>query len=244
MNVISAASSAIACANIALIKYWGKRETARNLPAVGSISLTLEALRTETTVKFDPLLDKDSLAINQMAVPETQRLRVSRFLDLIRREAGHHTYASVTSTNNFPTGAGLASSASAFAALTLAAANAAGLTLTEKELSVLARQGSGSAARSVYGGIVEMKAGHDLTGDDDYAMQLADENYWDLKLLILITSVSPKGIGSTDAMNATAVTSAYYQKWVDTADQDLAEMRVAIEQKDFDKLGELAEYSA
>ena len=130
-----------ACANIALVKYWGKRDAALNLPAAGSLSLTLAGLVTETTVQFDTALERDQLTLDGAASDAT---RLTPFLDLVRAHAGSSTRARVISRNDFPTASGLASSASGFSALALAATRAAGLTLPPRELSVLARKGSGS----------------------------------------------------------------------------------------------------
>jgi diphosphomevalonate decarboxylase len=235
---------AIACANIALVKYWGKRDHILNLPAVGSISITLKDLQTKTKVLFRPDLKEDILKINEQNATNQQQQRVENFLDIIRNKYKVSYFAEVNSINNFPTGAGLASSASAFAAISLASTGALGLRLSKSQLSVLARRGSGSAARSIYGGFVEMKTGTDPEGNDDYAVQLETENYWDLRIIILITSKEQKSIGSTAAMNSCADTSAYYQPWVDSSVSDLREMRDAIQKKDLTKLGEIAEVSA
>ncbi len=235
--------TAIAHANIALVKYWGKRDEKLNLPAVGSISLTLQELSTETSVIFDPGLEKDTLVLNGQAAPTRQEQRVSRFLDLIRGESNVGAYANVSSQNNFPTGAGLASSASAFAALALAASRAAGLNLSGRELSILARQGSGSAARSLFGGFVEMHKGISENGSDAYAEPIAPADHWGIRLLICITEEREKAIGSTEGMKRTASTSPYYNEWVDTSPQDMVAMRQAILSRDFTAMGELAEAS-
>jgi diphosphomevalonate decarboxylase len=237
-------AKAVACANIALIKYWGKRDTALNLPAVGSISLTLEALKTETRVTFNPELEKDQLLINEKPASESQGKRVETFLDIVREKSGTRFHADVTSLNNFPTGAGLASSASAFAALSLAATEASDLRMDKKDLSKLSRRGSGSAARSIFGGFVEMRKGDNPEGKDDFAVQIASRDYWDLRVIILITSAEEKEVGSTEAMKLSADTSPYYENWVKTSDKDLKEMKNAIIEKDIEKLGDLAEYSA
>ena len=159
--------TARACANIALVKYWGKRDSALNLPATGSLSLTLDALTTETTVEFDPALAADTLELDGVAVDVR---RIAGFLDRVRLRAGLATFARVVSRNNFPTASGLASSASGFAALALAASRAAKLQLDDQSLSALARHGSGSAARSIFGGFVRMHAG--ATDAEAYAEPL------------------------------------------------------------------------
>lgn len=235
--------TARACSNIALIKYWGKRDTHLNLPAVGSISVTLNDLHTTTTVDFNGQYNNDQLFLNGRRSGPEETTRVSAFLDRIRRRAGIKKYALVESENNFPTAAGLASSASAFAALSLAAAKAARLEISESELSVLARLGSGSAARSLFGGFVEMKQGEKDDGSDSFAFQLYPKDYWDLRLLIAVTSTDKKKIGSTDGMKLSKETSPYYNQWVASSHGDLTDMRDALKSRDFQKLGELSELS-
>lgn len=236
-------TTAIAHSNIALIKYWGKSNQKLNIPAVDSISITLKELSTKTTVRISENLEKDTLILNNRPAVEKQRLRISRFLDLIRHEKKFDFPLEIKSENNFPTAAGLASSASGFAALALAASKAAGLNLSSFELSELARKGSGSAARSIYGGFVHMHRGDEKSGMDAVADQLYDENYWDLRLLILVTSIKEKEIGSTEGMNLSAKTSPYYKNWIQSSIGDISEMKNAIVKKDFEKLGELSEFS-
>lgn len=238
---ITNSATAVAHANIALIKYWGKRAEVLNLPAVGSISLTLDALKTETTVSFDSELQKDSMELNGKLTAEPSLKRVSRFLDYIG--GVNRSPASIVSTNNFPTAAGLASSASGFAALALSATSALNLDLEDVELSKLARIGSGSAARSIYGGFVEMKCGNTDDGNGDYAISLFEQDYWDVRMLIAITSPDEKTVGSTEGMNRTANTSPFYSAWVQSQTADLDEMRLALKAKDFQKVGELTEHS-
>ncbi|APF20589.1 diphosphomevalonate decarboxylase [Caldithrix abyssi] len=236
-------AKARAHSNIALIKYWGKRDERLNLPAVGSISLTLSALWTETEIEFSPQFQTDQLILNDKTASPEETGRTSRFLDVLRKLAGINHKAVIQSHNNFPTAAGLASSASGFAALTLAAARALHLSLSRKELSVLARQGSGSAARSIPGGFVEMHAGQSADGSDAFAEPIAPPAHWDIRLLIGITSGAAKKIGSTAGMNLSKTTSPYYQAWIDAQHADLTAMRQAILDRDFERLGELSEYS-
>ncbi|NOX87522.1 MAG: diphosphomevalonate decarboxylase [Calditrichaeota bacterium] len=230
-------------ANIALIKYWGKRDARLNLPAVGSISLTLSTLRSETEIVFSDEIEQDVLFLNGQKAKPKEVARVSSFLDLIRDRAKIKQKARINSFNNFPTAAGLASSASGFAALTLAATRALRLNLSARELSVLARRGSGSAARSIFGGFVEMHKGVSDDGSDAFAEQLFPPDYWDIRLLIGITSEQPKKVGSTDGMTLSKETSPYYRNWIETQEYDLQQMREAIKTKDFPKLGELSEHS-
>jgi diphosphomevalonate decarboxylase len=230
--------------NIALIKYWGKRDAALNLPAVGSISLTLDGLSTETSVAFRPELDADEFLLDgEPADPA----RVSRLLDLVRDRAHIADHAVVSSTNDFPTGAGLASSASGFAALALAATAAAltdGAELPDaRELSILARRGSGSAARSLFGGVVELHRGTRPDGTDSFATPLLGPDDWPLRVVVAITDTQPKLVTSTTGMGETASSSPFYPAWVATAEDDLAGARAAIAARDFERLGELTEYS-
>jgi len=241
-----ATAVARAHSNIALVKYWGKRDAALNTPAVGSISVTLDALHTDTRVTFRPDLAADEFWLAGARSPVT---RISRVLDLVRGHAAGSGLptaglnAVVSSTNNFPTGAGLASSASGFAALAVAATGAAGLTLPERELSILARHGSGSAARSIFGGFAEMHAGTAVDGSDAYAEQLLDRAAWPLMVVVAITEHGEKSINSTIGMNESKATSPFYPAWLDSADDDLVEMRDAIRDRDFARLGELSEYN-
>src|SRR5919109_2858948 len=157
-------AAALALANIAFIKYWGNRDNTLRLPMNGSISMNLDGLYTRTTVSFQPSLPYDELIINGHEVRGPGLDRISYVLDIIRGMANIFDRAEVISENNFPSGAGIASSASAFAALALAGSKAAGMNLSEPELSRLARRGSGSAARPIPGGFVEWQAG---TSDED-----------------------------------------------------------------------------
>jgi diphosphomevalonate decarboxylase len=233
-------ATARAPSNIALIKYWGKRDIALNLPATGSISVTLDALATTTTVVFDEARASDEIRLNGMPAGPAAR-RITRFLDLIRSEYGVTAHAHVETENDFPTGAGLASSASGFAALALACNEALDLGLTRYDLSALARRGSGSAARSLIGGFAEMLPGTADDGSDAYAIQLADPGHVPLTMLIAITSRSPKAVGSTEGMQRTQRTSPYHPAWVEATTHDLDAMRDAIGDAVLEEIGLLAE---
>jgi diphosphomevalonate decarboxylase len=233
-------TTARACANIALVKYWGKRDSVRNLPAAGSLSLTLAALITETTVEWDGSLERDELSLNGKPAPAD-----SEFLDLVRTVAGFTKRARIVSENRFPTASGLASSASGFAALALAASRAAGLDLPPRELSVLARRGSGSAARSIFGGFVRMHAGTQVDGMDAYATPIETTFSVDVRMVIAIVGGGvPKTHGSRDAMEHCAATSPLYRAWVDCVPRDLETAEAAIAKRDIQALGELAEANA
>ncbi|MBL0216484.1 MAG: diphosphomevalonate decarboxylase [Myxococcales bacterium] len=238
-------ATARACANIALVKYWGKRDAEQNLPAAGSLSLTLGALVTETTVTFDPRLSTDELVLDGAVAGPAETARTSGFLDLIRAEAKLATRARVTSTNDFPTASGLASSASGFAALAVAASTAAGLVTSPRQLSILARRGSGSAARSVYGGFVRMHAGHATDGSDCYAEPMTSSLTEGVRMVIAIVGGgAPKTHGSRDAMDHTAKTSPLYQAWLELVPHDLAAAEGALSSGDLVALGTIAEANA
>ncbi|MBI4761926.1 MAG: diphosphomevalonate decarboxylase [Chloroflexota bacterium] len=231
-------ATAVACANIAFIKYWGNRDSALRLPVNGSISMNLEGLVTRTTVSFQPSLPFDELVINGREVTGLGLERVSTILNLIREMAGIQERAEVITENNFPSGAGIASSASAFAALALAGSRAAGLKLTEPELSRLARRGSGSAARSIPGGFVEWQAG---TGDEDsFAFSIAAPEHWELADCVAIVSASHKKTGSTEG-HALAPTSPLQEARVADAPRRLDLCRRAILERDFAALASIVE---
>ncbi len=229
-------ATAIAQPNIALVKYWGKRDLARNLPAVGSISVTLSGLQTEMTVRLNDAGHRDRLIVNG-ASAEKMLPRVSATLDRVIGEK--REFAVVESRSNFPIAAGLASSASAFAALTMAAAAAAGRSLSQQELSRLAAESSGSAARSLYGGFVELRNG----ADEIHVSQLAAENDWPLSIIVAVTEAGPKAVGSTEAMEISRKTSPFYGNWLAHQDGDLDIARGAIEARDFAALASIAEHS-
>lgn len=244
MSRASGRAVARAHSNIALVKYWGKRDAALNLPAVGSLSLTLDALSTRTTVVFDAKHDRDALVLNGAVADERATGRVGRLLDLVRERAGHRLRAYVESTNDFPTAAGLASSASAFAALAVAATHACGLALDDRELSILARRGSGSAARSIFGGFVEMHRGSRADGSDAFAEPIVTD--WadaSVRLVIVATTEARKETLSTDGMRHTAETSPYYEAWLRMSEGDLEAARSAIARRDLEALGAVTEAS-
>jgi len=234
---------AVAHPNIALIKYWGKRNRALNLPSVGSISITLDTLAADTQVIFDDAFKADEFILNGVH-DGAGATRVSRFLDLFRQRAGVRCAARVTSDNNFPTGAGLASSAAGFAALARAVDAALGLDLDRRTLSILARRGSGSAGRSLLGGFVEQHKGEGVDDDADaFCEPLLPAADWPLRVVVAITATGAKATSSTDGMSRSAETSPYFSSWVDAQGQDLEQARAAIVARDFTALAALAEFS-
>lgn len=230
-------SAAVAHSNIALAKYWGKLPREGNFPAVPSLSVTLGALKTITRVGFDARLTEDRVSIDGKVASGRSRDRVVRVLDELRAIAGRSCRAEVDSHNEFPTGAGLASSASGFAALALAGQAALGLDLTREEVSRIARRASASAARSLFGGYVELLPGAEA------ARALAPPNWLDLVVLIVITSSAPKATSSTQGMLLTQATSPYYRAWLDAASEVFAEARRALMARDFAALGAATEHS-
>lgn len=235
---MSRAARAVAHSNIALAKYWGKADVERNLPAVPSLSLTLDALSTETSVEFDAALEKDEATLDERVVEGRPLARIVALLDRVRDRAGSGERARVVSHNNFPTAAGLASSASGFAALALAATKAAGLDATPEEVSALSRASSASAARSVYGGFVSLGAGAEA------AERVAPPDHFPVSMLVAVTATGPKAIGSTEGMQHTAATSPYYAAWVERAPALYDEVRAAVIARDLGLLGAAAEQSA
>jgi diphosphomevalonate decarboxylase len=234
---------AVAHANFALVKYWGKRDAGLNLPDVGSISITLDALYSDTEVVVDASLDSDRFELDGRSEAAGER-RVRALLERFRALAGSGERARVVSRNNFPTGAGLASSAAGFAALVTAAACAYGLDLDDAKRSALARIGSGSAARSIFGGFVEMARGERADGSDAVAAPMAGPEHWPLRVAIALSDTGRKSVGSTEGMQRTAETSPFYAGWVAHQPADLEAARSAIETRDFDRLAAVSEASA
>lgn len=231
-------ATASANSNIALIKYWGNRDDRLRLPANGSISMNLKGLDTVTTVEFLPELQRDEVILHGQRQSGAPHERVAAHLDRIRAMAGITSKARVISENNFPTGAGIASSASAFAALSLAGTAAAGLRLSERELSVLARLGSGSASRSVPAGFVEWKTGE--RSEDSYAFTIAPPEQWALVDWIAIVSRQHKAVGSTEG-HALAHTSPLQAGRVADAPRRLDLCRESLMARDFAAFAEIVE---
>jgi len=224
--------------NIAFIKYWGNRDNILRLPSNGSISMNLDGLFTRTTVTFSASLPTDSLLLNNKPVFGPGLFRVSAMLELVRGLAKIKEKAEIVSENNFPSGAGIASSAAAFAALALASSKAAGLDLSEAELSRLARRGSGSAARSIPSGFVEWKIG--ASDADSVAVSLAPPRHWDLVDCVAVVSAAHKQTGSTEG-HAIAGTSPLQNARVADAPRRLDICRAAILQRDFNALANIIE---
>jgi diphosphomevalonate decarboxylase len=232
-------ATAVAHPNIALCKYWGKRDERLNLPAVPSLSLTLAPFSTTTTVEWG--VAADACEFNGRPAEESEAIKIFSVLDLID---SWRPRCRVVTNNDFPTAAGLASSSSGFAALVLAANAAAGHSRSPEELSVIARRGSGSAARSILGGWAEWKAGERADGLDSYAWEVFPQDHWNIRMIVAIFDGGPKSVSSREGMRRTQSTSPYYPAWVQSAPHDLPEAKSAIRNRDLPALGRVMERSA
>jgi diphosphomevalonate decarboxylase len=233
-------ATAVAPSNIAFIKYWGKKDEELKLPTNGSISMDLSNLLTVTTVEFDPDLKEDMVMINGIK-NSSEQSRVVKHLDLIRKMALNTFKAKVLSMSNFPVGTGLSSSASGFAALTIAAVNALGIDLDEKKLSILARIGSGSASRSIPDGFVEWKMGKD--SNSSYSISILPPNYFKILDVVAIVSNKKKEVSTTDGQKL-AHTSPLFKKRLLNINKKIEEIKKLIKNKDFKNFGQLVEDEA
>lgn len=234
-------STAIAPSNIAFTKYWGRKDESLRLPENGSISMCLSNLLTTTTVDFSPAYPKDEITINGSGLEEDEAERIIKHLDRIRKLANISEKAKVVSNNNFPTGTGLSSSASGFAALTLAASKAAELELSEKDLSILARQGSGSACRSIPGGFVEWLDGD--TSETSYATQLFPPDYWAIADVVAIVSEGKKEVSTSKGMQSTH-SSPFMPVRLSRMKEKNEKVKRLIAERNLKELGELIEQEA
>lgn len=235
-------ATAKAHTNIALVKYWGKKEQNLIIPQTDSLSMTLNEFYTTTRVVFDPTLTADQVTINDRAITGDGVSRITSFLDIVRQLSGRHDFARVDSHNHVPTAAGLASSASAFAALAGAASRAAGLDLSRRDLSRLARRGSGSATRSIYGGLVEWHRGHDDA--TSYAEPIMEHLDFGLEMLAIMVNTARKKISSRYGMQSSVISSPYYDSWKDVVAHDMVTMKAAIAAHDIPAIGHIAEENA
>ncbi len=233
-------TTAIAPSNIAFIKYWGVKDAVLRLPTNGSISMNLSNLLTTTTVEFNEAFTQDHVTFNGKQEPEINN-RALKHIDRIRKLANITTRVKIVTENNFPTSTGLSSSASGFAALSLAGAKAAGLDLSEKELSILARQGSGSACRSIPDGITEWLDGE--RSEESYAVSLYPPDYWDLVDIVAVVSTSKKDINTTEG-HKLASTSPFFSTRLSLINDKIALVKKYMQEKNFTKFGELIEAEA
>lgn len=224
--------------NIAFVKYWGNRDNRLRLPANASISMNLAALHSTTTVEWRRALEADTLTINGAVAADSARMRVKRHLEVLRARLGTNLFARVVSSNNFPMGTGIASSASAFSALTLAACAALNVEVSERELSILSRLGSGSAARSIPPGYVEWRTGE--SHESSYAESFAPPDHWHLVDVIAIVSREHKRIGSS-AGHMSAASSPFQPARVASAGERIASVKSAILRRDFERFADAVE---
>ncbi|WP_214336273.1 diphosphomevalonate decarboxylase [Staphylococcus arlettae] len=226
--------------NIALIKYWGKADEDLILPMNNSLSVSLERFYTETKVTFSESYTEDTLVLNGETVNAAESKKITRFMDMLRAKTNTTLYSYIESENFVPTAAGLASSASAYAALASACNEALQLGWSDKELSRLARRGSGSASRSIFGGFVEWEKGYDDTTSYSFPI---DADRWedDLAMIFVVINNKSKKVSSRAGMSLTRDTSRFYQYWLDHVDEDIAAVKEAISRKDFKGLGEVIE---
>lgn len=233
-------ATAIAPSNIAFVKYWGKKDEKLRIPTNGSISMNLSNLTTTTTVEFSDSLKRDEVTIDgQRQLHEVAR--VSHHLDRIRKLVHLKSFANVVSKNSFPSKTGLSSSASGFAALTLAAVAAAGVKLTEKELSMLARLGSGSACRSIPNGFVEWIAGD--SHETSFAHSIFPPDYWNIVDVVTIISKRKKDVPTSVGMKS-IYTSKFFTTRMSHMEEKIERVKVLMRKKDFQVFGELVESEA
>lgn len=237
---IKGKATAVAPSNIAFIKYWGTKDDILRLPKNGSISMNLSNLLTTTTVEFNPDFYQDTVTVDgEQKVIEGNR--VIKHLDRIRSLAKINYKAKVVSNNNFPSSKGLSASASGFAALTVAGAAAAGLKLSEKELSILARQGSGSACRSIPDGFVEWLDGD--TSETSYSVSLHKPEFWDIVDIVAVTGTNKKEISSTEG-HKLATSSAFFDTRLELNKKKMKAIKKYLKEKKFSAFGELIEAEA
>ncbi len=234
-------ASAIAPSNIAFIKYWGKRNEKLRLPANGSISMNLSAMTTTTTVEFSRNYKEDTVIIDKKTAEGIVKSRVMKHLDRVRKLSKINYKAKVVSLNSFPASSGLSSSASAFAALTLAAVSASGLKIDKEELSSLARRASGSACRSIPDGFVEWFAG--TTDKTSFAKSIYPPDYWDLRDVVVVVNNREKAISTTKAQE-NAFANPFFQTRLKMIDKKIGKLKEFLKKKDFAAFGKLIEDEA
>jgi len=226
--------------DVALIKYWGKKNEVLRLPMNGSISIVLDGLESITTVEFDTKLKEDEVVVEEER-NHKEIQRVVRHLDRLRNFSGVHEFAKVSSKNNFPKATGLSSSGSGFAALTIAVSKALDLKLSEKQLSILARQGSGTACRCVCGGFVEWKDG--ATSETSYSQTLFPANYWDLRDIVVVVGTENKRVSSTEG-HRNATSSLFFKQRQKHIKEKIIIVKELIKDRKFVELGEIIEAEA
>ncbi len=239
---------AVSHPNLALIKYWGKRDEKLFLPYNSSLSVSLDAFFTKIELSFsskneDEIFLKEAKKIKR--IPRKKKEKVVRFLEIIRKTFKKNVYFKIISFSNFPQGAGIASSASFFSGLSIAINKILNLNLSQKELSVLSRQGSGSSCRSVCEGFVLWHKGERKDGKDSFAETLFPKDWWkDFRIITLIFSIKEKEISSREGMRISVKTSPFYKLWSKSAEKDLKEIIEGLQKKDIEIVGKIAERNA
>jgi diphosphomevalonate decarboxylase len=231
-------TTALAPANIAFLKYWGKTNDALRLPANTSFSMNLSGATTTTTVESSDSYEKDIVEFVDDVVSSHETKRIIDHIDILRSIARSTQRVRIKTKNSFPKGTGVASSASGFAALTVAAASSLGLSLSEKELTILSRKGSGSACRSIPDGFVLWEKG--TSDETSYARSIAPSTYWELRDILCIVDTSMKKISTTDG-HTTVATSPLWEKRIEQLPSVQEKMINAFMSKDFPKFGQLLE---
>jgi diphosphomevalonate decarboxylase len=234
-------ATARAGSNIAFVKYWGALDPELNLPLNSSLSLTLDQAYTLVTIEFSPHIGQDTIELELAPATGGPREQVIRHLGHLRALAGTDWPARMVSRSTFPVATGIAGSASLYAAMTVAGLAALGLTPEERTVSTIARLGSGSAARSIFGGWVEWVAGG--RHEDSYAYSLADRDWWAVRDIIVIVSEEPKELPSLAGHQAAPSSPCQGARLAHTGEH-LALARTAILSRNLDLLGRVAEREA
>jgi len=238
----TASAEAFAPSNIALCKYWGKRDKALNLPINASLSVSLGELGTRTRLTpISAATDEISLNGKAVALSDDFAKKIVEFVDLFRGPGGARL--KVDTHNSIPTAAGLASSASGFAALAKAVDQLYGFGFSPQLLSAFARMGSGSASRSIFEGFVEWQMGVREDGMDSHAVPL-QQSWPGFRIGLLTLTEAIKPVGSRAGMQRTLETAHLYQSWPLQASADLEKLKQAIDQQNFEALGQTAEQNA
>ncbi len=232
-------ATAQAPSNIAFVKYWGRKDEVLRLPENGSISMNLSTLLTTTTVEFGDF-ENDHVSFNGK-IEDLENNRAIKHIDRIRKLANLHKKVKIVTENNFPTGTGLSSSASGFAALTLAGVSAAGLKLSKKDLSILARQGSGSACRSIPDGFVEWKDGN--TSDESFAESIFSPDHFGIADVIAVVSTERKFLATSEGQKS-ARSGIFFEKRLEGIPEKINKVKKLIGEKNFSEFGDLVEREA
>lgn len=232
----------VATPNIAVVKYWGKRDEKLMLPTNSSLSFTMdEQLKTVTEIGFLDGLKQDELILDGQKLAGKEMEGAKKVLEYVREKYHVSIHASIKSKNYFPTAAGMASSASGYAALAFGINEALKLNLPRKEISIIARLGSGSASRSVFGGFVEWQMGKKADGSDSFAVQLHDESHWpEIRNVIAIVDAEKKKVSSRAGMQQTVETSELFKERMKKMEKTVSEMKSAVRSRDFESFARIA----